>query len=234
MPDLSGSAVLDTAIGLAFLFALLALIASGINESIAGFLRLRARNLEGALRHMLERTDDPDAENPASMHRMMAEPMLDSLSPEGGKPSYIPSPVFATTLLDLLDLLAPADDEQADPVAALTAKIDEKLPAGRLRSTLLVLVREAQGDRDRLRAGIERWYDATMDRVSGWYKRRAQRILLAIGVVLAFAICPLTARCPRRGLVGRKPATRTGCPGRSARSAWGRGAAARAPSAARR
>ncbi len=189
MPTVSGSAALDTAIGLAFLFALLALIASGINEAIAGFLKLRAANLENALRHMLERTDDPGAASPVSMDRMMAQPMLDSLSPEGAKPSYIPSPVFASTLLDMLDLLAPAGPaERDDPVAALTARIDMKLPDGKLKAALQALVREAQGDRDRLRVGVERWYDATMDRVSGWYKRRAQKVLLVIGIVIAVSI----------------------------------------------
>ena len=37
-------------------------------------------------------------------------------------------------------------------------------------------------------AGLERWFDRGMERVSGWYKRRAQIILFVIGVALAILL----------------------------------------------
>jgi hypothetical protein len=50
------------------------------------------------------------------------------------------------------------------------------------------LVADAQNDVERLRTNVEAWYDDTMARVSGWYKRKTQIILIVIGVVLVPAI----------------------------------------------
>jgi hypothetical protein len=54
-----------------------------------------------------------------------------------------------------------------------------------LERQLTLMVDEANGDLDRFRRGIETWYDDTMDRVSGWYRRRAQVALFVIGLVVA-------------------------------------------------
>jgi hypothetical protein len=61
MIDLTGSPALDLAIGLAFIFFLLATLASAIHEVGAAALGLRARTLEQGLRSMLE---DPDNASP--------------------------------------------------------------------------------------------------------------------------------------------------------------------------
>ena len=37
----------------------------------------------------------------------------------------------------------------------------------------------------RVRLSIEAWFNSTMDRVSGWYKRRTQIILFAVGLAMA-------------------------------------------------
>ncbi|MEI7661434.1 MAG: hypothetical protein WCK34_04525 [Bacteroidota bacterium] len=42
-------------------------------------------------------------------------------------------------------------------------------------------------DIEKFTAKIESWYDDSMDRVSGWYKRQSQFILLGIGLFLAIA-----------------------------------------------
>ena len=46
MPDISGFQALDVAIGLAFLYFVFSLLASGVNEGIASVFALRARFLE--------------------------------------------------------------------------------------------------------------------------------------------------------------------------------------------
>jgi len=38
------------------------------------------------------------------------------------------------------------------------------------------------------RVSIERWFDDAMDRVSGWYKRKAQLIILGLAVVICLAL----------------------------------------------
>jgi len=38
-----------------------------------------------------------------------------------------------------------------------------------------------------VRLALEKWFNDTMDRASGWYKRRTQSALLLLGLVMAFA-----------------------------------------------
>lgn len=47
------------------------------------------------------------------------------------------------------------------------------------------ILSQAGGDYDKFLASIENWYDDHMDRVTGWYKRASQRILMVIGLVIA-------------------------------------------------
>src|SRR3954469_25299574 len=53
MPDLTGMPALDLAIGLSFIFLMLSLLCSTIQESISALLGLRAKKLELGLRAML-------------------------------------------------------------------------------------------------------------------------------------------------------------------------------------
>jgi hypothetical protein len=57
----------------------------------------------------------------------------------------------------------------------------------KLRGALLPLVDAAADDVAKARENIEDWFDSAMDRVSGWYKRRVQWIVLGLGLVLAIA-----------------------------------------------
>src|SRR4029079_6799234 len=71
---------------------------------------------------------------------------------------------------------------------------------------ILALLDETRGDIDAFRHNLEAWFDDTMARVSGWYKRKTQIILLVIGVVLAL---PVHANTLTRGeQLWRAPAVR--------------------------
>src|SRR5688572_9085975 len=48
-----------------------------------------------------------------------------------------------------------------------------------------VLLDNSQQDVAAVRAAIEQWFDDAMDRVSGWYKRHVQKIVLGLGFALA-------------------------------------------------
>ena len=61
-----------------------------------------------------------------------------------------------------------------------------------VREAVTALVDDAQGDLDRLRNNFANWFDSQMDRVSGWYKRRAFIISMIIGLGLAF-FCSVNA-----------------------------------------
>jgi len=59
-----------------------------------------------------------------------------------------------------------------------------ELPDSELKHTLQTLMNRPDLSLDEIEANISRWYDETMDRVSGWYKRNTQIILtlIALGV----------------------------------------------------
>jgi hypothetical protein len=48
------------------------------------------------------------------------------------------------------------------------------------------LWQEAGADLDKFKLKLEEWFDATMDRASGWYKRYTQFILFILGFIMAY------------------------------------------------
>jgi len=82
-------------------------------------------------------------------------------------PSYIPRETFALALEHLL-----ADGKGS----------------GRIALAYQALKRAAGDNPALIRKGIEDWYDAAMDRASGWYRRRTQRILFWLGLAVALLL----------------------------------------------
>lgn len=64
----------------------------------------------------------------------------------------------------------------------------QNFPFPEVRNALLPLVDAAGNDATRARENIEGWFNASMDRVSGWYKRRAQVILLILGLLVTMGL----------------------------------------------
>ena len=64
----------------------------------------------------------------------------------------------------------------------------ERLPDGDVKRTLLLLFDEAAGDVVAFKLKIEAWFDASMNRVSGWYKRRTAWVNFGLGMALAVTL----------------------------------------------
>lgn len=95
------------------------------------------------------------------------------------RPSYVSAQSFASALIATL---------QAGASGKAWAQVEQSidaLPPGKLREALVTAANEAEGDWDIFKAGVERWYDTAMDRLSGQYKRYAQLVTFLIGLVLA-------------------------------------------------
>ncbi len=189
MPDVSGSAVLDVAIGLIFVFFVLSIVCSAINELISSSLALRAKNLEQGIRSILDGSGKPDA-----VKEFFASPRIQALI-EPGKtrlPSYIPPRAFALTVLDTF---APPEDgadegQQRDLVARARTAV-EKLRGTKLENSPIGIalkdaVEAAGTDRDKLRVSLEHSFNEVMERAGGWYKRRVQLILVGLAT---FIVC---------------------------------------------
>lgn len=209
MLNLTGIPSLDLLIGLAFIYLLLSLLCSAIQESIAGILNLRAKVLEKGIRNMLTgSTARPEGGEEGLVtgiwtHRLMQSLFKDKLVLGGKrKPSYIPPRTFALALFDTIDPEAaqptigpPAPGKTVptvtpksshDVLAALRASVSDLPPAA--SGALLPLIDEARGDIDRARHNVEDWFDNTMARVSGWYKRQAQLILCVIALAVTIGL----------------------------------------------
>lgn len=196
-----GSEILDVAIGLIFMFLLLSLVCSSIKEAFETVLKFRARDLARGLREMFG-----DKDGTGFVAALYRHPLIDGLyigdySPKKASnlPSYIPSRLFALTVMDLLK---PASAHSTAGAAdATVAASDGMANAGEglsgLRSAvslsenatvkraLLPLIDAAGNDALRARQNIEDWFNGSMDRVSGWYKRRTQIIIGSVALLVA-------------------------------------------------
>lgn len=186
---LFGSTVLDVAIGLIFVYLLLAIICTSLNEWIAALFGLRSKNLALGIRQLLDNQPKPVPGDPAKAGTdkdwLIAEfhqhPLLTGMKKGDKHPSYIPARTFATALMDII----------SGPDAQLTYESFKtglaKLPPGDVKTALNSLVRTTGTTLPHVQASIEKWFDDSMDRVSGWYKRKIQWITAVVALLLAFA-----------------------------------------------
>src|SRR6185436_5866000 len=86
-----------------------------------------------------------------------------------------------------LNIVASPPDDSVNPLAPFRKAIGQ-LEEGQTRTALLALVDAAGDDVVKARENIEDWYNSTMDRVAGWYKRRAHAIILVLGLGVAIAV----------------------------------------------
>ena len=64
----------------------------------------------------------------------------------------------------------------------------DKVPNEQVKRALTSFVDTAGNDVNKVRENIEAWFDSSMDRVSGWYKRRTQWILVVLGLAVSIAL----------------------------------------------
>lgn len=169
-----GSYILDVAIGLVFVYMLLSLLCSTINEQvITRILSLRAKTLEAGIKNMLA---DPQGDLTKQVYdnALIKGLSQNALSKKPRKPSYIPSDIFAQAVmvLDVVQANKNTPDMQNSPMPNALASIIQK----------------ANGDTTKELAYIEQWYNDTMDRVSGWYKRNVQIIIFILGFVIVVGL----------------------------------------------
>ena len=200
--------ILDVVIGLVFVYLLYSMLATIVQEFIATLFSFRAKVLERAIFRMLEdgklfdrRFSSIKAlfkkESPFSKGRNLVtlfyeHPTVKYLS-EGkrnDKPSYISKEYFSRVIIDLL---RGENIKQGDDIKPLIEKAlsDGIIPGTEIRigeetlKQLRSLWFESEGEVQKLRTLLEEWFDATMQRCSGWYKAKTQYILLFIGLVTA-------------------------------------------------
>jgi hypothetical protein len=170
-----GLQILDIAIGLIFVYLILALTCTAISEFIAGLIDRRSKNLQMGIGNLLDPAKTGDI-----VEKFYKFPLIRSLWEKHVKPSYIPARTFAMTIMNFIDV-------QADPAnsskVVLSVKNNVDIPE-HLKDSLNTLLKDASGDINKLQANIETWFNEAMDRVSAWYKQRTQSLVLILALVV--------------------------------------------------
>lgn len=227
------SIVLDVAIGVVFLFLLLALLVTTVQELIATGLGWRSKNLYNAIESMLKGTFTPRSTAEGEQSGAQAKPgapldlvtqlyqhplitnlvrcpskLKEGLAKLEGRadirnlstvvrqnlPSYIPSKTFALALFDILRGPNAGGTSATELLKGAHSAI-EAVNDPDLKRVLSLFVEKAtatgeelEKQLDRIRDGVEDWFNDRMARASGWYKRRAQiaSIIIASIVVIVF------------------------------------------------
>lgn len=175
--------VLDVAIGLVLMYTLLSLICSTINEGVSSLLALRASTLKGALDNLL----GDDFAQKVFNHQLVKGLVQKNRLPWKRRPSYIPSRTFVLTVLDSLGQANGSGfPATVAEVKAGVAKIAEVNP--QVGRALMALVDEADGDLEKVKQNVTTWFDSSMQRVSGWYRRKVETVILVIAIVVSFGV----------------------------------------------
>jgi hypothetical protein len=191
---------LDLAIGMIVVFLLVSTLCTALREAVEAMLKTRAAYLEKAIRQMLDDGDGSKLTKSLFGHPLLSGLMVGTYEPKPAKkqlwflangrglPSYVPASTFAKALLDMA---AHGDHgEQASGAAMTLESLRARLndPSGpmnpRVRRVLLHALDTARGDLEQARKNLEDWFNDSMDRVSGWYKRSTQWIVFIIAIAV--------------------------------------------------
>jgi hypothetical protein len=206
-------AILDVLIGLVFIYGLFSVLVSAATELILTIWSQRGKTLWMAVRGLLPgdaetgkanvvaeflkhplvqgmgaAEHDPNARAAGVLdfigHRWAK---LKSVPGVGGLrasfPSYMPTHVFVDTIMHMLRSGSIRHGEQSERAEVADLISDVANPA--MRSTLQALHQSSIELGIPFRARLEHWYNDSMDRASGWYKRMAQIVMLLVAFIMA-------------------------------------------------
>ena len=191
-----GSQMLGTVTGLVLVYIVFSIVLTSVREGIEAVTKTRGRELARGIVELLTQADGTPVElaalapGKAAFDRVKSfytHPLISSLYRGGFEnalksnrlPAYIPSKNFSAAVLDLVSSGTAAGFERD------IQQNGAKTPVERM----VALAMETGGrDLDRARAHLEGWFDGTMDRVSGWYKRQTGMILFALSFAVAIVL----------------------------------------------
>jgi transcriptional regulator NrdR family protein len=166
-------AILDLVIGLIFIYFLMGLFCSTFQELMANAFNLRARNLNHWIKDTFHKNDFGK--------QLLNHTLIDGLTAKGRKASYIPPDVFSHALLDLVH----RTDTRPYSASSLREAIQQTPHlSDDLKQKLLQSLEESNGQVAAVRQSIESWFNQAMERISGTYKKRSQRIILLAAMVI--------------------------------------------------
>lgn len=179
--------IVEVAIGLAFLYLLLSLLCTTINEIIATVMDVRAKHLEKSIATLIDNEELRKLFYSDSVFAS-AKSAVTAIGSKYRHPAYVDAGTFATSVLTSV-----LKQTAANPAAVLdeAPTIDEirkainDLPESRIKTVLQSQLAGGVRTVEELRSNVADWFDASMARLSGVYKRHLSRISLVVGFCVA-------------------------------------------------
>jgi hypothetical protein len=206
--------LLDIAIGLTLIYTFLSLLVSELTEFATTLLRWRAAQLQQGIMTLLGESmnfkQHPEAFKNSLTGKLYSSSLIASMTQQSRQyrrfvgPSYLPSLVFADALIDVLRTLAA--DQEIHPKADLAQSIGElsqliskieqsdQVPESlkenlqRLAQRTQIKARATELQMEQFRYEIAIWYEHSMERLSGVYRRNVKALTVLIGSTLAVLI----------------------------------------------
>ena len=176
------STILDVAVGLIFTFLAVSLVASAVTEAMASGLGWRAKTLLSGVKALLNDAEFKGLAKDIYNHALV--------NPQGSGnaaaqtdvtdgPSYVDPTHFANALIDLVGVAGGANP------GAMNAAVAANVKDPQLQKLLTGVIDRSQGNLDKIRGELATWFDSSMDRVSGAYKRKTQLVSFIVALLAA-------------------------------------------------
>ncbi len=178
-------ALLEVAIGIVLVYLILSLVCTSLVQAWLSWGKTKPK----ILRQSIEKVIGKELAN--SVYKNAEVEALKG--PTGRDPSYIPTDVFARSVLDIATQeewrksggLPSVLRDKFVEFASKNGNSDEKKALGK---KLTELIDEAGGDFALFQNKIELWFDRTGDRSKGWFKRAVNNRLIILGFIVAAAV----------------------------------------------
>lgn len=167
--------ILQLIISIVVVYLIFSTVVNVIVELLSGLLRLRGEMLMKAILHFF---DDGQLGK-----ELLEHPRIKSLkAPDQKPPSYIPASSVSSALIDIIASRTRGDAPGKDAYAHFLKGVESMEPG--YMKTLLGTFADRAKDVESLAAEVEKWFNDSMDRVSGWYKRKTRLIIIIAAVIV--------------------------------------------------
>ncbi len=213
-----GSDILEVVIGLVFVYFIMSLICSTVTEWIARAIAMRASTLKDGIGKLLNGDEDlkekifnhplvkglspkKNGRGPSNIPASTFSLVLFDTLMEAGKESgtgyanVAPSGQVGSEGFDELGRSKSLLETSRQVVESLGKNIELLQIDKETKQVLRALLTSAKTRVDswddavaEFRTSIEKWFDDSMERVTGWYKRKSQLIVLVLALVICFAL----------------------------------------------
>ena len=182
--------MLEVAIGLVFSWLVLSAAASQAQELVNNLFQLRSVYLEKGILNILG--------DQTLVDKFFQHPVIQALCEQDQKtgkfkkPAYIPAVKFSQAAFDVLvspDELVVGSRLSPEQIRS-GLKANTKAPdlTDHLFPDMENKVMTTEATIAYARANLEQQFDASMDRVTGWFKRNSQKLALGLGIALALVL----------------------------------------------